>query len=172
MIAAKVEIKGLDDILRVLNAAPKEMKAVARKSMAAAAKETTKAMHAKTPPRWRELAGWRVGINRRTGRISARMGYYNTGKKKGKKAYNKDMAFDWFKAYWANYGTLAKRDPRHVFKYPVRPSHHMVAQRRLQWVKGITPQHFFENARNGWENTFLTAFRKSFDTNYEKALKK
>jgi len=172
MIAAKVEIKGMDDVLRTLNAAPKEMKAVARKSMTAAAKATTKEMHAKTPPRWRELCGWRVSLNRRTGRIQARLGYYNTGKKKSKKAYDQDKAFDWFKAYWSNYGTLNHRDPKHVFKRPIKPSHYAAASRRLKWVKGIKPKHFYEHARNGWENTFLSAFRAHFDANYEKAFQK
>ena len=172
MIAAKVEIKGMDDVLRTLQAAPKEMKAVARKSMSTAAKATTKEMYAKTPPRWRELCGWRVQLNRKNGNIQARMGYYNTGKKKSKKAYNKDLAFDWFKAYWANYGTLNYRDPKHVFKCPIRPSHHAVSKRRLTGVKGQRPQHFFENARNGWENTFLSSFRAAFDANYDKAFGK
>jgi len=172
MIAAKVEIKGMDDILRALNAAPKEMKAVAKKAMTTAAKATSKEIHAKTPPRWRELCGWRVNINRRTGRIQARMGYYNTGKKKSKKAYNKDMAFDWFKAYWANYGTLDYRDSKHVFKRPIKPRHYAAASRRLKGVRGQHPQHFFENARNGWESTFLSSFRAAFDANYEKAFQK
>jgi hypothetical protein len=172
MIAAKVEIKGLDDVLRTLDAAPKEMKAVARKAMTAASKATTKEMNAKTPPRWRQLVGWRVNVNRRTGNINARMGYYNTGKKKGKKAYSKDLAFDWFKAYWANYGTLDYRDPKHVFRYPVKPRHYAAAKRRLKGVRGQHAQHFFENAKNGWENTFLSAFRSAFDANYEKALGK
>ena len=171
MIAAKVEIKGLDDVLRTLEAAPKEMKAVAKKSMSTASKVTAKEMHAKTPPRWRELVGWRVNINRRTGRVQARMGYYNTGKKKGKNA-KADLAFDWFKAYWANYGTLDRRDPKHAFQRSVKPKHYAAARRRLKWVKGIRPQHFFENARNGWENTFLSALRAAFDANYEKAFEK
>ena len=97
MITAKVDIKGLDDVFKTLDAAPKEMKAVARKSFTTAARTTSKSMHAKTPPRWRELCGWRVQINRKTGRIQARIGFYNTGKKKGKKAYNENLAFDWFR---------------------------------------------------------------------------
>ena len=172
MIAAKVEIKGLNDVLRTLETAPKEMKVVARKSMSTAAKATTKEMYAKTKPRWRELCGWRVSINRKTGSIQARMGYYNTGKKKSKKAYNKDLAFDWFKAYWDNYGTLNYRDPKHVFKYPIKPRHYAASKRRLKGVKGQPATHFFEKATNGWENAFLSSFRSAFDANYEKALVK
>ena len=106
MIAAKVEIKGMDDVLRTLNTGPKEMRAVARKSMTKAAKVTSKEMTHKTPERWRLLAGYRVSIGRRTGRIQARMGYYNSKKAKGKQPKGADHAFDWFKAYWGNYGTL------------------------------------------------------------------
>lgn len=172
MIAAKVEIKGMDDVLRTLNTGPKEMRAVARKSMTKAAKVTSKEMTHKTPERWRLLAGYRVSIGRRTGRIQARMGYYNSKKAKGKQPKGADHAFDWFKAYWGNYGTLDFRDPKHVFKYPIKPRRYAAARRRLKWVKGQKAQHWYEAAINGWENTFLAAFRTAFDTNFEKAFGK
>lgn len=171
MIAAKVEITGIDDVLRTLEAAPKEMRAVARKSMGKASSTTARRMKQKTPTRWRGLVGYRVAIDRRTGGIQARMGYYNAKTAKGKQPKNTDRAFDWFKAYWNNYGTLSKRDPRHVFKFPVKPARWAAAQRRRNRT-GIPALHFFEKARQGWEDIFLSAFRAAFDANYEKALGK
>ena len=171
MIAAKVEINGLDDVLRTLEAAPKEMRAVARKSFGKASSTTARRMKQKTPTRWRGLVGYRVAIDRRTGGIQARMGYYNAKTAKGKQPKNVDRAFDWYKAYWINYGTLSRRDPRHVFKFPVKPETWAITKRR-KTKNGITARHFFEKARQGWEDIFLSAFRAAFDANYEKALGK
>lgn len=169
MIAARVEIRGLDDVLRTLETAPKETRDVAVKSMKTASRKTANMLKKRTPKRWRNLVGYRVGISRYTGRISARMGYYNSRAARGKRGKDEDRAFDWFKAYWNNYGTLSRRDPRHYFKEPVKPQHYTAAKNRRN-RKGIRAQNFFEKAIQGWETIFLAAFRTSFDANFEKAL--
>ena len=167
MIAARVEIRGLDDVLRTLEAAPKEMRAVAKKSMSAASKATARTLKQRTPKRWRGLVDYQVAVNRKTGQVSARMGYYNAKQAKGKQPKDADRAFDWYKAYWSNYGTLTKRDPNHYFRSPVNPSHYAAAKRRVNRM-GIPARHFFENAISGWENTFLAAFQSAFNKNFDK----
>lgn len=167
MIAAKVEIRGIDDVLRTLEAAPKEMRAVAKKSMTAASRATARVLKQRTPKRWRSLVGYRVAVNRKSGQVGARMGYYNAKQAKGKQPKNQDRAFDWYKAYWQNYGTLANRDPDHYFKKPVKPRHYASSKRRRNRM-GIPAKHFFENAISGWESTFLAAFRTAFDANFDK----
>ena len=163
MIAAKVEIRGIDDVLRTLEAAPKEMRAVAKKSMTEASRATVRTFKQRTPKRWRHLVGYRVWLSRKTGQVGARMGYYNARTAKGKQPKNVDRAFDWFKAYWINYGTYEGRDPNHKFKYPVRSN-----KKRRGY--GIPARHFFEVAIQGWETTFVDNFRSAFDKNFDKVL--
>ncbi len=171
MIATKVEIRGMDDVLRTLQAAPKEMRAVARKSMTTASRKTATSLKQRTPSRWRGLVGYRVALNRRTGNVGARMGYYNSKTVRGKQPKDADRAFDWFKAYWQNYGTLSHRDPNHKFTRPVRSRFSAVARRRRNNT-GVRAQNFFESAIAGWENIFLSAFRTAFDSNFAKSFGK
>ena len=50
---------------------------------------------------------------------------------------NSDAHFAYMKAYWANYGTLDRRDPSHRFANKRK-------SKTAQWRGGINPQRFFE----------------------------
>ena len=165
MIETRLEIRGLDDVLRTLEAAPKEMRAIAKKSFSTASSKTAKTLKQRTPKRWRNLVGYRVGVNQKTGGVSARMGYYNAKQAKGKQP-PKDLArvFDWYKAYWINYGTLSMRDPNHKFKYPIRN------RKKRRNNVGMPARHFFEAAIKGWDTVFVAAFKKAFDANFDKMI--
>ena len=171
MINTKVEIAGLEDVLRTFETAPAEMRKVVRKCMTTASSKTAKSIKARTPKRWRKLVGYGVWTSRRNGMSGARMGYYASKSGRGGAKKNEDRAFDWYKAYWINYGTLMNRYPGHTFKRPVKPKHYAAAKRRRDRV-GISPRLFFENATNGWESTYVAAFSAAMDKYHDQAFNK
>jgi hypothetical protein len=88
------------------------------------------------------------------GNIYARVGLYNTKAATGKQPES-GKTFDWFKAYWANYGTMSRRDPSHQFEFKVKPKN----KYRRQSV-GQPAQRFFERSINGWEDVFVKSFEQ------------
>lgn len=149
-IRAAIKITGVDDILKLFDNAPANMENLLKKSMRDAVKVTSRHIRKAIPKRFRRLTKYRVG-RLDNGQIYARAGLYGTKKN-----------FDWFKAYWANYGTLKRRDPEHQFEYPIKPK--TQGNPRRQSV-GQPAQKFFETAIRGWEDTFLDAFEASVNKN-------
>lgn len=172
MIATKVEIRGLNDVLRTFDEAPKEMRNVVKKAMRAAARKTSRTLKSRTPKRWRNLVGYAVWQNRKTGAIGARLGYYASKNSRRGQNKNPDVGrlYDWYKAYWLNYGTLSGRDPSHTFRKAVKPGHYAAARRRRN-RSGIPHRNFFENAISGWDRVYVDEFKLQMDRTQKEAFK-
>lgn len=152
-----VHIEGVEDCLRMFENAPANAVKICNKAMRVGARAAATHIRKATPKRWRKL------VKSRSGKLAdgspwARAGLYNNKKVSGKQG--KDPAFDWFKAYWANYGTLSRRDPNHQFQYSVKPK----SKHRRQSV-GQPAQNFFESAIVGWEEKFVEAFQAEVERN-------
>lgn len=159
-MAGRIKIEGLEDCLRCMDQAPGNLLKMSRTAAREAAKATTKHIKGGIPKRWKSLANSKVKKTR-DGRITATMGLYN--KKGGRGA----TIPDWFKAYWANYGTLAHRDPTHTFQYPVKRRTTTAAKNRKN-KGGQRAQRFFEGAVRGWEDVFVRAFEESLKKQEDK----
>lgn len=157
-------IEGLDKCLRDLDKAPEEVVKATQKAMRSAARVTVKDMRGKVPPRWAALLKYKVS-RLSSGNLNACYGMFNTHQATGQ---NPDT-WDWFKAYWNNYGTLEGRDPSHRFERPVKPSKTAAARNRRN-RKGIVHENFFEVAASGSEVVFLRQFKKSLDKATENIL--
>ena len=156
---ASVSISGLDDCLRMFDQAPANLIKVSRKAMKAASRKTAGTIRKRVPKRWAKIVRYKVD-KQYDGKLAAFVGLFQTGLMQGHQNPNGAPMPDWFKAYWANYGTLQRRDPNHVFKNPVRHSGTAQAQRRRNRM-GEAHQNFFEAALPGWQETFVTAFQES-----------
>lgn len=154
-----IRIEGVDDCLRLLDNVPANALKICRKTFRTAAKETSRHIRKSIPKRFRRLTRYKVGKTA-MGNIYARIGLYNKKESSGHQPQGGDPVFDWFKAYWANYGTLSRRDPTHHFQYKVKPK----SKNRRQSV-GQPPQRFFEKAINGWEDVFVDTFQKEVKKN-------
>lgn len=147
-----VRIEGMSEVLRMFDAAPEELQKAARRAMRSGASASQRMMRSRIPSRWRKLMRNRVS---KRGDLVADIGLYNRGQSSGS-----GEAPDWFKAYWANYGTLQGRDPSHTFDRPVRPSGSAAGRRRRN-DRGQRHQNFFESAAEGWHRTFYDTFLQS-----------
>lgn len=171
-MTSKIEITGLNDVLKTLEQAPPEMRKVVKKAMTASARKTSQTLKSRTPKRWQSLVGYAVWQSRKTGAIGARLGYYSSKNSRRGKNKQPDLgrAFDWYKSYWLNYGTLAGRDPSHTFKNGVKPRHYAAARRRTN-RSGIPHRNFFEKAINGWDQIYFQEFKRQMDKLQKEAFK-
>lgn len=150
---AKVfKIQGLDDCLKCMDTAPRNVLKITRNALRDAGRTTARQIRIKTPGRWRRLVSSKVVKGMATTNLYALVGYFNRGQKKSVDS----QASDWFKAYWANYGTLTRRDPSHHFANAVKPR---VRGRRNN--VGQAAENFFEHAIEGWDRTFFDSFSAS-----------
>ena len=150
---AKVfKIEGIDECIKCMDAAPENVMKMTLNAMRDAGKQTARMIRQRTPGRFRRLVGYKVSKGQISGNTYALVGYFNKGKKKSS---NSEIS-DWFKAYWKNYGTLARRDASHNFVTAVKRN---VRGRRNQL--GQPAELFFEQAIGGWDNEFLASFRES-----------
>lgn len=157
---AKVfKIEGLDDCIKCIEHAPENVLKMTKASMKDAGKATATLIRQRTPSRFRRLVGYKVSKGQLSGNTYALVGYFSKGKKKNS---NSEIP-DWFKAYWKNYGTLARRDRSHNFSYPVKNN-----VRRRRNNLGQPANNFFESAIGGWERQFLEKFRESMKRQEQK----
>lgn len=147
------EIQGLDDCLRWMDKAPENCIKVSRAAMRDASRAVSKKMRQRTPKRWRRLVKFAVNKNA-NGTLAAWIGLFNGHQQQGHQNKDAKAIDDWFKAYWANYGTLTHRDQSHTFKYGIK-------NRRRRNNVGQRPMNFFEAAANGAESEFVDAFSKA-----------
>lgn len=163
-MARGVRIEGVEDCLKMFENAPENALKVCRKGMRKGSAAVAKKIRAGVPKQWRKLVKYKVG-KLPNGELWARAGLY--GAKLAKGASDDDPAFKWFKAYWANYGTLSRRDPSHQFQYKIKPK----SKYRRQSV-GQPAQHFFEGSLSGWDDAFVAAFgaevKKNEDELYDR----
>jgi len=147
------EIQGLDDCLRWMDKAPENCIKVSRAAMRDASKAVSKKMRQRTPKRWRRLVKFAVNKNA-NGTLAAWIGLFNGHQQQGHQNKDAKAIDDWFKAYWANYGTLTHRDQSHTFKYGIK-------NKKRRNNVGQRPMNFFEAAANGAESEFVDAFSKA-----------
>lgn len=147
------EIQGLDDCLRWMDKAPENCIKVSRAAMRDASRAVSKKMRQRTPKRWRRLVKFTVNKNA-NGTLAAWIGLFNGHQQQGHQNKDAKAIDDWFKAYWANYGTLTHRDQSHTFKYGIK-------NRKRRNNVGQRPMNFFEAAANGAESEFVDAFSKA-----------
>lgn len=147
------EIQGLDDCLRWMDKAPENCIKVSRAAMRDASRAVSKKMRQRTPKRWRRLVKLAVNKNA-NGTLAAWIGLFNGHQQQGHQNKDAKAIDDWFKAYWANYGTLTHRDQSHTFKYGIK-------NRKRRNNVGQRPMNFFEAAANGAESEFVDAFSKA-----------
>lgn len=151
---SSIRIDGLQDCIRWADNLPANALKLSQKGMREASKVTARQIRQKSPKRWKTLVKYKVFKGTVTGDTNALIGYYNRTPGRGREVS------DWFKAYWANYGTLTKRDPSHHFDTAIKGS---VRGRRNN--VGQDAEKFFEAASEGWEDTFMTAFDKALKDN-------
>ena len=157
---AKVfKIEGLDDCIKCMDEAPQNVMKMTKTAMKEAGRATARVIRSKTPGRFRPLVGYKVTKGQISGNTYALVGYFNKGKKK---TSDSDIP-DWFKAYWKNYGTLARRDASHHFATGVKPR-----TRYRRNNVGQPAENFFEGAIQGWDQKFLETFRASMEKQEDK----
>ena len=147
------EIQGLEDCLRWMDKLPENCIKVSRSAMRDASRSVTKKMRTRTPKRWRRLVKFLVNKSS-DGTLAAWIGLFNGHQQQGHQNKDAKAIDDWFKAYWANYGTLTHRDQSHSFKYGIK-------NRKRRNNVGQRPMNFFEFAANGAESEFVDAFSKA-----------
>lgn len=162
-MGTRARIDGVAEMARAFDKAPGNMAKAVKTAMRSGANAVARKIRTGVPSDWSELAKAKVGVTRR-GSVYAAAGLRN------KKTSSSSEIPKWFKAYWANYGTLQKRDPGHRFDNPIKPAHYSSAKRRRNNV-GQPPQKFFEGAIVGWEEVFTSAFEKSMKKQQDKILK-
>jgi len=152
-------IEGLDDVLEELEVAPDNAFTIMKKSARSAGTTVKKYIMARTPSRWKKLVKSSTKSRKKDAAILQLIGLFHTGAATGHQG-KKGKTYDWYKAYWNNYGTLGRRDPAHKFDNPVR--HRGKSRNRA----GVRPKRFFESASQGatkvYENAFVSAFNKNF----------
>ena len=148
---ATMTIEGLAEYLRTLDEAPDVLIKCVRKSMRKAGTELARDMKAGIPAGFRPLVKCKVVKARISRNLSSAVGLY-------KSASKDDDGFKWFKAYWKNYGTLARRDPSHRFDNPIKPDGTQAAMNRRNRI-GQFSERFFEAALPpGWESRYVSTF--------------
>ena len=160
--AIKLKVEGLDECLRMFDADRilKAEKASMRKAAAAVARNLRKGL----PKRFKRLVKYKLHEDR-NGNSYVLIGMYNRKEVSGAQPNNGDPVFDWFKAYWANYGTLSRRDPNHKFKTKIKAK--TKGNPRRQSV-GQPAQNFFERALAGWQDVYLKTLDQEMKNNEKK----
>ena len=123
--------------------------------MKEAGREATKVIRNGTPKRWRRLVKFKV-VTTRDRQLNTGMGLFNNHQHQGHQSRKGAPMDDWFKAYWANYGTLKHRDPNHVFTKPIKNN----KKRRNE--EGQRAENFFEAAIRGIDDVYYKKFEEAF----------
>lgn len=164
MDGVKLSVEGLDECLRMFDNLPENILKMEKASMRKASAAVSKNMRKAIPKRFRKLVKYRMYEDRNRNTYVL-IGLYNRKEVAGHQPESGDPVFDWFKAYWANYGTLARRDRNHKFKYGIKPK--TAGNPRRQSV-GQKAQNFFAGAIAGWQNVYIETFEKEFKANEDK----
>lgn len=158
-------IEGIDDILNFLDHLPENMFEITNIAMREGSKAVSKHVRKSIPKRYRKLCTYKVRKDYK-GDLEAMIGLFHKGQATGTQPKN-GKTWDWFKWYWANYGTLKHRDPSHEFQYPIKKK---TAKRRNN--TGQRPELFFEKAIKEWEEIFATAFDDALAKSSDKLYKR
>lgn len=164
-----ITISGLEDCTRMFDQAPENLLKVSKTAARTAGREAAKHIKKGVPARWKKLTKAKV-VSTPNGSLNVGIGLYNGHQQSGHQN-KKSKIDDWFKAYWANYGTLQHRDPTHKFQRPVKHNK-TAASRRRRNKGGQMHQNFFEGSIVGFEKVFIEAFQKSLKDQEDKLYKR
>lgn len=159
MDGIRLDVDGLDDCLKLFDA--DKILQVQKASMRKASAAVSKNMRRIIPKRFRKLVKYKM-YDDRDGNSYVLIGLHNRGEVAGHQPQDGDPVFDWFKAYWANYGTLSRRDRSHKFKFAIKPK--SAGNPRRQSV-GQPAQNFFEKAASGWQDVYMRALEQEMKRN-------
>ena len=154
--AIKIKIDGIDECMKIFDKMPDNMVKMEKKAMRKASQAVTRSLRKSIPKRFRRLIKYKMHEDRDKNTYVL-IGLYNRKEVSGHQSRTGDPVFDWFKAYWANYGTLNRRDPNHQFLYKIKPK--TKGNPRRQDV-GQPAQNFFKRATNGWQDIYFEALEK------------
>lgn len=150
-------IEGLGDYLRTLEKAPDDLLKAVRKAMRKAGNELSRDIKPGVPTEFRKLVKCKVVKAKMSKNLSSAIGLY-------KDKVPRSEIPEWFKAYWKNYGTLARRDPAHRFDRPVKGDGTVAARRRRNQL-GQFSENFWEDALPpGWETRYIETFVREMRT--------
>lgn len=155
MAHTKITIQGLDDAMRWAERAPANCIKATRVALREASRSEARVIRQRTPKRWRRLVKYTV-TKTPDGKLRAYVGMFNGHQAQGHQNANGTPAFDWFKAYWSNYGTLTYRDPNHDFKSAIRNN------KRRRNNLGQPRQNFYEAAILPFAEEFGQEFGQAF----------
>lgn len=138
----RVILKGVDDVLRLLNDYPNEINRIAKAALRKAITPLVKSIKSGSP-----VKGVKIKIKPLKGmNPSLKFGYF------GEVGNSNHLALSpWFKAYFLNYGTLNRRHSSHKFQNPVRFRH-------TKQKEGIRPRLFFDKTVEGQEQQVYDRF--------------
>lgn len=155
-----IEFTNLDEIYKRFEQAPDKFVKITNECMKEGGKKVARMIRGRAPTEYRRLVGYRIGIGQITKNSYIFMGFFNKDRKK-----KLTQIPTWFKAYWANYGTLTKRYPGHHFRTPVKGHN-----RRRRNNVGQSPELWYEGTIIGWQKVYLEAFSKKLKENEDKIL--
>ena len=150
-------ITGLDDCLKCFDQAPSNLLKVVKTAMREGGKEAAKEIRKAMPRRFKRLVSQKVVKGSLSGDWSALVGAFNKAKS------GTDEPDDWFKAYWANYGTLTKRSKEHKFDYPIKK-----LNRKRRNEVGQPAQMFYDRAIVPAQDAFIRKFQDSVKAQEDK----
>lgn len=162
MEGIKVSVDGFDECAKMFDALPENILKMEKASMRKASAAVSKNIRKGIPKRFRKLVKYKMYEDRNKNTYVL-IGLYNRKEIAGHQPEGGgDPVFDWFKAYWANYGTLSRRDKNHRFKFAIKPK--TAGNPRRQSV-GQPSQNFFAKAISGWENIYVDTMEKELKKN-------
>lgn len=162
MDGIKLSVDGLDECAKMFYALPENILKMEKASMRKASAAVSKNIRKGIPKRFRKLVKYKMYEDRNKNTYVL-IGLYNRKEIAGHQPEGGgDPVFDWFKAYWANYGTLSRRDKNHRFKFAIKPK--TAGNPRRQSV-GQPSQNFFAKAISGWENIYVDTMEKEMKKN-------
>lgn len=150
-------ITGLDDALRCFDQAPANLLKVVKTALREGGKQAAKEIRKVMPRRFKRLVSQKVVKGALSNDWSVLVGAFNKAKS------GTDEPDDWFKAYWKNYGTLARRDPGHNFDYPIKR-----LNRKRRNEVGQPAEHFYDGSIAAAQAAFLRAFQDSIKNQEDK----
>lgn len=156
MDGIRIKMEGVDDCMRMFDMFPDNMLKMEKVAMRKAAQAVAKNIRKATPKRFRRLVKYKMHEDRQRNSYVL-IGLYNRKEIGGHQPEEGWKVPDWFKAYWANYGTLSRRDPSHDFKTKIKAK--TPGNPRRQSV-GQPPQRFFEKSLQGWQDIYLETLEK------------
>ena len=164
-----MKIVGTKEACDFLARYPMEANKIIQKALRYAVSPVAKKVKSAVPyPKWRTLVKVKAKQSRTSGRVYAVAGMLDNGQ-----ATEKGGITDWYKAYWLNYGTLARRDPAHKFERGPRgrDSRNKQGQPKPNG-KAQQHYHFYDKAVEGMETDMTNRFLKSIEQQHEKLLSK